>query len=257
MSLDLEPYTLTSYGLSDTGLLRKNNEDVWGSLPQMHVFVLADGMGGHRAGEVAAREAVLFFLEKVKELLGREERVSYSVNEVADILGVALGLTNTFIYDLSKTHDLLSGMGTTFVCLCFHDSCVISVHIGDSRIYLRRAKVLEQLTEDHSLFCELSEKGSIQKAALHESSYKSVLTKALGIEPFVEPTIKISSVLIGDLYLLCSDGLSDLLQNSEIDQILGMPLTVEEKVRALIAFSKRKGGFDNITAVLIEVVKAK
>ena len=86
MSLDLEPYTLTSYGLSDTGLLRKNNEDVWGGIPQLHLFVLADGMGGHRAGEVAAREAVLFFLEKVKELLGNEKSSSYSVQEVSDIL---------------------------------------------------------------------------------------------------------------------------------------------------------------------------
>jgi serine/threonine protein phosphatase PrpC len=252
MSLDLEPYTLTSYGLSDTGLLRKNNEDVWGSLPQRHLFVLADGMGGHRAGEVASREAVLFFLEKIKEFLGQD---ADSTCKVKEAIGVALGLTNAFIYNLSKTYELLAGMGTTFACVCFHDSCVIYAHIGDSRIYRRRGTLFEQLTEDHSLFCELSEQKSHNGSFEH--SYKGVLTKALGIEPFVEPTIKIAPVVIGDLYLLCSDGLSDLLTNQEIDQILGMPLTVEEKVRTLIAFSKRKGGFDNITAVLIEVVKAR
>ncbi len=257
MNLHLEPYTLSAYGLSDTGLVRKNNEDAWGSLPELHLFVLADGMGGHQAGEVAAREAIHFFLGYIKELFENEKQKTRSVQQAAELIRLAICRTNRFVYDLSQTHELLGGMGTTFLCLCFHDDSVIYAHVGDSRIYRKRTELLQQLTSDHSLLCELLERGgSIPRKQVEEYSYKNVLTKAIGTEPFVEPTINMARVSINDLYLLCSDGLSDLLTNPEINDVLSMDLTVEEKVRTLIALAKRKGGYDNVTAVLVEVNRA-
>lgn len=251
--LRLKPSKLTAYGLSDTGLVRKNNEDMWGSLPELGLFVLADGMGGHQAGEVAAREATFFFLSHMKQLLLREKGEELSIEEAAELVRLGIEETNHFVNQLSKTHELLSGMGTTFVCLYFYRDAVIYGHVGDSRIYLQRKEQLEQLTFDHSLLRELLERGCLTDKQIDDSTYKNIITRAIGTEAFVEPTVNIATVMPDDIYLLCSDGLSDLLSNEEIGQVLRLPLTVEEKVRTLIALAKRKGGHDNITAVLVEI----
>ena len=120
MVMSQTSYQLTSYGLSDTGLVRKNNEDVWGSLPQHHLYVLADGMGGHQAGEVAAREATLFLLTHLRQLFEREKISELAVEEARELIRLAIVETNHFVYGLSQTHELLRGMGTTLLCLFFH-----------------------------------------------------------------------------------------------------------------------------------------
>ena len=125
MVLRQMPVQLASYGLSDTGLVRKNNEDVWGSLPQYHLYVLADGMGGHQAGEVAAREATLFLLTHLRQAFDREKIESCSAEQAREFIRLAIVETNHFVYQLSLTHELLRGMGTTLVCLYFHDDSVI------------------------------------------------------------------------------------------------------------------------------------
>ncbi|MBS0654138.1 MAG: serine/threonine-protein phosphatase [Verrucomicrobia bacterium] len=247
----MEPSKLAAYGLSDTGLVRKNNEDMWSCAPELGLYVLADGMGGHQAGEVAARETTFFFLSHMKHLLEEEKGIE-TAEEAAELIRLGIEETNHFVHQLSKTHELLVGMGTTFVCLFFYRDSVIYGHVGDSRIYLQHKEGLEQLTFDHSLLRELLERGCLSEKQV-DDSYKNIITRAIGTEPFVEPTVKIARVSSGDLYLLCSDGLSDLLSNEEIGQVLRLPLTVEEKVRTLIALAKRKGGHDNVTAVLVEV----
>lgn len=247
------PFTLTAYGLSDTGLVRKNNEDVWGSLPEHHLFVLADGMGGHQAGEVAAREATNYFLTHIKQCFENAEKLSLSASAAMECIRYGLVQTNHFVYELSKTHELLRGMGTTMLCLYFHEESVVYAHVGDSRIYRVRDNRLDQLTRDHSLLRELLELGHMSERLVEECSYKNIITRAIGTEPFVEPTVEMDRLRPDDLYLLCSDGLTDLLSNDEIFEILDSPLTVEEKVRLLIVSAKKKGGHDNITCVCIEV----
>ncbi len=253
MVLRLMPIQIASYGLSDTGLVRKNNEDVWGSLPQHHLYVLADGMGGHQAGEVASRETCLFIMSFLRNAFEKEKIELMSSDEVGDLVRLAFIETNHFVNQLSLTHELLRGMGTTLVCLYFHeDSCIIA-HVGDSRIYRARNDELKQLTSDHSLVRQLADSGKKSAWQVEEASVKNIITRAIGTEAFVEPTVDVAKVKENDLYLLCSDGLTDLVSSDEINQVLKATLTVEEKVRSLIAKAKRKGGHDNITCICIEV----
>jgi len=253
MVLRLVPYQIASYGLSDTGLVRKNNEDVWGSLPQHHLFVVADGMGGHQAGEVASRETNLFLLTYLRQAFEKEKVELMSVEEVEELMRLGFIEVNQFIYELSRTHELLRGMGTTLVSVYFHeDMCVIG-HVGDSRVYRLRNGVLEQLTEDHSHVSDDSDKETLSSWRRGDFGPKKMITRAIGTEVLLEPTFFVAHVLPNDLYLLCSDGLTDLVDNNEIGQLLKARLTVEEKVRSLISSAKRKGGHDNITCVCIEV----
>lgn len=252
MVMSLMPYQLTSYGLSDTGRVRKNNEDVWGSLPQYHLYVVADGMGGHQAGEVAAREATLFLLTHLRQLFEKEKVSELSVEEVRELIRLGIIETNHFVFGLSQTHELLRGMGTTLLCLYFHKDSVVVAHVGDSRIYRSRNKLLEQLTKDHSLLRELMDMG---KTCRHTDTVqvKNIITRAIGTEPFVQPSVEVSKLSPGDLYLLCSDGLTDLVTFEEIQNLLACSLTLEEKVRSLVSIAMRKGGHDNVTAVCVEV----
>lgn len=247
------PVQIASYGLSDTGLVRKNNEDVWGSLPSYHLYVLADGMGGHQAGEVAAREATLFLLTHLRQLFEKEKIEEKTCEQAKELIRYTITETNHFVYQLSLTHELLRGMGTTLLCLYFHDDSVIYAHVGDSRIYRQRGEVLEQLTSDHSLVRELVDMGKLSKWQADDLQVKNIITRAIGTDVFVEPSVEVAKVQAGDLFLLCSDGLTDLVSFEEIGKVLNGPLTVEEKVRSLIASAKRKGGHDNVTAVCVEV----
>src|SRR5574338_550356 len=157
----LMPYTLSAYGLSATGLVRKNNEDMWASLLQHHLFVLADGMGGHQAGEVASREATLYFLKEIQRHFDLREASECMLSETMVVIRYLLEQTNHFVFELSRTHDLLRGIGTTMLCLHFHDDSVIYAHVGDSRIYRMREGALKQLTSDHTLIRELVDCGHV------------------------------------------------------------------------------------------------
>ncbi len=253
MVLRLMPYTIVAYGLSDTGLMRQNNEDVWGSITEHRIFVLADGMGGHQAGEVAAKEATQYFLGKLHVELESFKARNASIQEVKELIRKTLEETNTFVFNLGQAHALFHGMGTTFCCVYFQDDSVVCSHVGDSRIYRLREEKIAQLTIDHSLLRELIELGQVSEEQADEFLYKNIITRAIGTESEVEPSIEISPVVGGDLYLLCSDGLSDLLSTEEIQEALNQKMTIEEKVRSLIAGAKRKGGHDNVTVVLVEV----
>jgi protein phosphatase len=254
MALKLESLKLIAYGLSDAGLVRQNNEDVWGSLPQHHLFVLADGMGGHQSGEVAAKEAVHFLCTYLHKILDQAQVLTLDVDDVMKIVRDAIVETNRDVFDLGLSHELLKGMGTTLCCLYFHDDYVVHAHVGDSRIYRMRHNKIEQLTQDHSLLRELIDKGRLREHEKKDFLYKNIITRAIGTEAEVQPSVNISMIHAGDMYLLCSDGLSDPLSREELELLLNQPLTVEEKVRSLIHAAKRKGGYDNITVVLIEVV---
>jgi PPM family protein phosphatase len=254
MVLRLMPYSLSAYGLSDPGLVRENNEDVWGCLPEFHLYALADGMGGHQAGEIAAKEAIMFLCQRMRKKLEEKALGEVPAEQVISFVKGCIEDTNHFVNELSRTSELLQGMGTTLCCLFFHDDYAIWAHVGDSRIYRFRKGGAEQLTQDHSLLRELIDCGRLQGHEKEEFLYKNIITKAIGTDALVEPAINLSMIAPGDMFLLCTDGLSDMLQKDEMLEIVTQPYTVEEKVRALIGAAKQKGGYDNITCVLVEVM---
>lgn len=249
------PYIVTAFGHSDTGCVRQNNEDAWGKVEQFPLFVLADGMGGHRAGEVAAKESV----ERLCALMS-SSLCSMPQCTLADVeysLCSAICMVNAEIYALGQSSEHLRGMGTTVCCAYFHPEGIVCAHVGDSRIYRLRDRKLEQLTTDHSLVRELIDLGQLSEQQAGDFLYKNIITRAIGTEPFVEPSISIQDVRIGDLYLMCTDGLSDQLNKEEMETILQRPQKLHEITHDLLFLATQRGGYDNITVVLMAVEPKK
>lgn len=255
MVVHLMSIKLMAYGLSDMGLVRQNNEDVWLCSPEQNLFVIADGMGGHQAGEIAAREAVTAFFQIFHKLLKKEGKENKSIINPQGLVQKAFEHANSVVYSMGRTHGPLRGMGTTLCCLYFTDSGLVYAHVGDSRIYLLRNKKILQLTQDHSLLRELIDLGQINEQQATDFLYKNIITKAVGTEPKIEPTINFGKIVAKDRYLMCTDGLSDLLSSQEIESILNQNLNNREAVEQLIAEAKARGGHDNITVALIEVAE--
>lgn len=253
MVVDYMSFDVEAIGLTDVGLVRQKNEDAWGFIPDMRTYLLADGMGGHRSGDVAARVAVEHLTELLRRLAESTITERDSLFEAGHRLRVAIEATNRYVYKLSKSEEALRGMGTTLCCLRVHDDGLVYAHVGDSRIYRMREGELDQLTEDHSLLRELVRAGQIREQHTADFVYKNIITKALGTEPVVEPSVEISDLLPRDIYLMCSDGLSDLLSKDAIEQILATGHSLEAKACALVDAAKKKGGYDNVTVVLIQI----
>lgn len=251
MVVRIMPYKILAYGHTDKGLVRENNEDVWGGVPELGFFALADGMGGHRAGEVASREAIMGLCQFVEDTIGQHNGIT--LDETSEIIRHIVEQVNNKIYQRGCSEDKLRGMGTTLCCIQFHEDGVVCAHVGDSRIYRLRDKKLEQLTEDHSLLRELIELGQIGEGEAPEFLYKHIITKAIGTEPNVEASVLVCDLVDSDIYMMCSDGLSDMLTQEEIETIMNREPMVEGSVRALIAKANEKGGVDNITVVAMQV----
>lgn len=248
MAFQVMLYQVSVYGVSDIGLIRRNNEDSWRQLPNEHFYVLADGMGGHRAGEVASYECV----ERVCSLVHDRFDPYETLEKTKEMLAEVIKEVNASIYRLSHRHSKLRGMGTTLCCLLLHPEGLIYAHVGDSRIYRYRNSVLEQLTHDHSLLRELIDLGRLSEQEADDFLYKNIVTKAIGTELFVEPSIGSGDLEIGDILLMSTDGLTDLLTRCEIEEIL-TDTSEEEMARNLVAKAKQKGGYDNITVLLIKI----
>jgi PPM family protein phosphatase len=252
MVLQVMPYKVVAFGLSDIGLVRQNNEDVWAELPEEKFYVLADGMGGHQAGEVAAREAVNSLCAIMKKSL-KSQKTKISLEEMNKIIANAIEQVNIAIYKMGRTEADLRGMGTTICCLLFYEEGIIYGNVGDSRIYRLREKQLIQLTKDHSLLRELLELGQISEQQATDFLYKNIITKAIGTEAKVEPSLYQSPVKKDDVYLMCSDGLSDLLNLKDIETTLNAFSSPQDAVKELIAKANQLGGHDNITVVIAKV----
>lgn len=234
-----------SFGLSDIGLSRPNNEDVWVALPEMGFFALADGMGGHQAGEVAAKEAIDHLIACIKEIK------SSNCIEWGIELRMAIEKANQWVYQLGKKTDSLNGMGTTICCLLWTFEAVIYAHVGDSRIYRLRNQKLELLTQDHSL---LTKWLKLQKERQRTPfRYKNVITRAIGTAPKANPEVAISKHKPGDLYFLCTDGLSDVLSLEEMEQMINEAPDMESASKKLIEQAKFKGSSDNITILMVQI----
>ena len=227
-------------GLSDTGRVREHNEDAIAWNGEEGWAVLADGMGGHHAGEVASAIAVERISEQLKQ--GRD----------AATLQAAVTQANAEIYQQAHAQPRLHTMGTTVVAVAFNNDQLHIAHVGDSRLYRLRGSALVQLTRDHSLVQELVDEGMMDAEQARNSSQKNVITRALGLESQVEPESGEDSPLTEDTYLLCSDGLSDWLRDEEIVPLLAGD-ALPEVARALVEAANERGGGDNISVIVIRV----
>jgi protein phosphatase len=239
---------LQSFGLSDIGVSRPNNEDVWVAFPEIGFFALADGMGGHQAGEIAAKEAIESLSTSIKSIQFTDPI------ELIIELRHAIERANQWVYRLGQRTDTLNGMGTTLCCLIWSTDAVIYAHVGDSRIYRLRDQKLELLTQDHSLFAKWLKHGKLAEECETPFPYKNVITRAVGTAPKANPEIALSTYLPGDLFLLCTDGLSDVLSLEDIEKIITRSPDLEHASKRLIEKAKIKGSSDNITILMIQLL---
>lgn len=233
-------------GLSDPGRLRERNEDAIAARPDIGLAVLADGMGGHQAGDVASRMAVDIVTRRITE---HPAGPAPAVEE-------AIQQANSAIYDAAQGRADYRGMGSTVVVALFSGSHLWVAHVGDSRLYRLRDGRLEQLTRDHSLIQELVNRGLFTAEEARQSVAKNLVTRALGVDASVAPDITEETLRVGDIYLLCSDGLNDVLSDEEIEQILTQhPDRLNEAAQRMIADANRRGGPDNVSVVLAQVTE--
>jgi PPM family protein phosphatase len=225
---------------TDVGRQRSANEDSLVLRPPF--FAVADGMGGARAGEVASAIAAEAF-----------EGASAAGEAAEAQLARLLREANRRIYDLAVTDESHRGMGTTLTAAKVHDEDVSLAHVGDSRAYRMRDGGLEQITRDHSLVAELERSGQITPEAAEHHPQRSIITRALGPEPDVEVDTYTLSARDGDLFLLCSDGLTSMISDDEVAAILRTSATLDEAADALIKAANQSGGKDNITVVLFRI----
>ena len=225
---------------TDTGLQRRGNED--SSFARPPVFVVADGMGGAQAGEVASQIAVEAFEQGLPASGTPEERLARCVQEA-----------NKRIYDRSRAEHERAGMGTTLTAAYLDDARVVIAHVGDSRAYLLRDAALKRLTQDHSLVDELVRRGKLTEEQAAEHPQRSIITRALGPEPNVEVDTWTYPVRAGDVLLLCSDGLTSMISEERIAEILASADSLEHAADQLIKEANAAGGRDNITVVLFRL----
>jgi protein phosphatase len=257
MSLDGK---LEIYGITDVGRKRSHNEDTIGSDGTIGVAVLADGMGGYKAGEVASAMAVNMVLEDLRQSLGRprREEIDEETGFSRETLLVrrAIEKANRTIYTTAQSEPQCHGMGTTLVTVAFFDGRLTVAHIGDSRLYRMRSGVLEQITVDHSLLQELVDRGFYTLEEAKKSLNKNLVTRAMGIDPNVGPDLQEDVAMPGDIYLLCSDGLSDLVEHEQIESTLtDYGHDLEAAAKQLVQTANDKGGDDNISVILARTLK--
>lgn len=241
----LAKFQLDSIGLSDIGHLREKNEDLFCIEKDLGLFVLADGMGGRNAGEMAAQMSVESLVSELK--LNFDEKMS--LDEAISCLIDAYQVANEAIFAQGQSELHYNGMGTTLCALLFLEEKAIISHVGDSRIYLFKNKKLIQLTDDHTLINEYLH-GNREG---EEAPAKHILSKAIGPFPQIEATIEFCPYNKGDLFLICSDGLSNSLSNREMESLMVQGGTCEEIGRRLLHEALVHGGGDNVTLVLVEV----
>lgn len=242
-------------GKTDVGCVRERNEDCLGIDPSLGLLVVADGMGGHSSGEVASRLAVDTILEYSKKMLGGEKIiVPEGGNPALPVrlrqLEYIVQVANTMIFEKARAFPKNHGMGTTVVAVLADARSLVVAHVGDSRLYLLRGGQLQQLTEDHSLVMDQVRQGVITKEQAEKSNLQNILTRALGTEEKIQVDLGEHPVLPGDVYLLCSDGLTKMVTEAEIAQVLGEASSSAAAVEKLVSMAREAGGQDNITALV-------
>ncbi len=240
---------LKSSGKSEIGQRRNNNEDsIYIRADNENLYIVADGMGGHKAGEIASNDAVTSFVEYIKSHCDEFE----NENEILDIMVGAVQYSNKAIYEKSKENEDFFGMGTTLTALAVRNKKLFIVHVGDSRVYILDEGKIRQLTTDHSLVMELLKLGEITKDEMNVHPGRNIITRAVGTSDEVEVDTVIESLKHGDIVLMCTDGLTSMVSESDIENILNCKNTLKEKVEMLINKANENGGKDNISVIILE-----
>ncbi len=240
-------FEIKSFATSDVGLVRSNNEDAFKMLEKHHFYILADGMGGHNAGEIAAEKACEYMCHLI-ESLPLENLTVKDIPALGEQLLSLMHKTNLWVHHLSHKTPELFGMGTTLCSLLFFRDYMLSSHVGDSRIYRLRDGLLIKITSDH-----LTGNKNREPLSTKESKKKSSLTQAIGTSVEVKPSLLKAEAKAGDIFLMCSDGLSDLVKDEELEKILQSHTSLEGVSKFLIELAKSRGGHDNITLLLVKL----
>jgi PPM family protein phosphatase len=238
---------LRSIGKTDPGLRRSNNEDVYISRPELGLFAVADGMGGAASGEVASQ----VFAEAALEVFSGKGGASEQ--DVLERVQQAFRVANERILSKASQDARFQGMGCTAELVTFYNQNYVLGHVGDSRTYLFRQGQLKQLTLDHSLVQDQIDRGLITAEEARRHSLRNVILRAVGINEVLAVDLVRGKSLSGDLLLLCSDGLTDMVEDGSIQHVLSLSMSVSQKAERLIELAKSAGGHDNITVVLCEV----
>ncbi len=240
------------------GMLRAHNEDSVAVEPDYGLVILADGMGGYNAGEVASGIAVTVMVSEIAPRLENASPIQTdeATGEELAVMLLRAGIckANVSIYQAANSQSQYAGMGTTIVSALFYDNRVVIGHVGDSRAYRLRGEKLELITRDHSLLQEQIDSGMISIENARHSKNKNLVTRAVGIDAEVIPEIHLHDVEVGDVYLLCSDGLNDMVEDEDIESVLygmqgNLPLAAEQ----LIQIANDNGGRDNVSVILVKV----
>ena len=238
------------------GMVRSHNEDSISADAASGLAVLADGMGGYNAGEVASGIAVAMISAELKKALASADS-EFDAATAERLVGEHAVRANNAIFQAAQSQSQYAGMGTTLVVALWHDNSLVVGHIGDSRLYRFRDGRLEQVTRDHSLLQEQIDSALITKAQARHSQNKNLVTRAVGIDPEVEAEVHSYPVQPGDIYLLCSDGLNDMVADEDMELTLAslqanLPLAATQ----LVQQANDNGGRDNVSVILVRVLKS-
>jgi protein phosphatase len=236
---------------TDPGLARENNEDSVTFDEPVRLGILADGMGGYNAGEVASGMATTFIKSELGRWLAQAGRHA-NAREVRRAMEICVDNANRSIFNAANSNPQYSGMGTTLVVGVFQDVRLMLGHIGDSRCYRLRGEEFAQITTDHSLLQEQMDAGLITPEQAATSSNKNLVTRALGVEDAVLLEVNEHRVEVGDIYLMCSDGLSDMVDDEGIARILSADAPLDHKATQLIDAANANGGRDNISVLVAQ-----
>lgn len=241
---------IKAYAKTDKGKVREMNQDYFeisNSLDQVQIYILADGMGGYNGGEIASKLAVETAGNYIKNNF---EEIEKNRESIIQLVGSSMEYANMVIYEKSKEKPELQGMGTTLeVCLIHNNKAYIG-HVGDSRVYRIRKQFIRKLTQDHSYVQKLVKEGTITKEQADHHPQKNMLMKALGCNAFVEPDVMVRGFLKDDILIMCSDGLSNLVKQEEIYRKASE--NIEQAPKELVELANSRGGYDNITVVVIK-----
>ena len=239
---------LRSAARSDVGMRRPQNEDRYAIVPDLGLYLVADGMGGHQAGRVASALACEGAIRAIETLQGASV-------PLAERLRHAVTSANREIFSAARTKPELAGMGTTFVGMLFGADRLALAHVGDSRAYLLRQGRLRALTDDHSIVAELLRRQKISEQDAREHPHRHVLTRALGVQARTEADLAEMTPQPGDVFVLCSDGLTGHVDDAEIADRVGSEEDLERAADSLVDAANRAGGLDNITVLLVRYEK--
>ena len=241
---------IKAYAKSDVGKVREANEDsfyISDSLDEIQIYILADGMGGYKGGEIASKLAIQSARNYIESNFKQIEK---DKDSIIQLVGSSVEYANMIVYEKSKENKELEGMGTTLdVCLIYNNRVFIG-HVGDSRVYRIRKEFMRKLTQDHSYVQKLVKDGTITKEEATHHPQKNMLMKALGCNAFVEPDVMVKGFLKDDILIMNSDGLTNLVSQEELYK--EAKKDIEQAPKELVKLANEHGGYDNITVIVIK-----